>query len=382
MTGSDTLPEPDCAPGAPHPRFATELIGQDEAEAEFLEAFNAGRLHHAWLVTGPQGVGKATLSWRIAQFLLSQPVAPSDGTGLFGESEPKAAASLGTDPDTPLARRMLALSEPRLFLLRRTEAETGGRLSADIRVGDVRALGAFLSLSATDGGRRVVIVDTVDEMNVSAANALLKMLEEPPDDVVMLLVSHQPARLLPTIRSRCRTLRLGRLTPKALARVLSELEGASLDDPAALAELSNGSAGTAIRLSETDGVALYADLLGLVDSGDRADRANAVALSDRLGARNATDRQDVFFLLVEILLSRLARTGAGHPPALDAARNERNVLSRLAPDARAGRLWARVQSDLSQRIGHGRAVNLDPAALILDTILTLIETAGQTMARA
>jgi DNA polymerase-3 subunit delta' len=379
MSSATGLAEPDCAIGAPHPRCARQLIGQDAAQAEFLEVFNTGRLHHAWLLTGPTGVGKATLAWRIARFLLSQPTREDSGPGLFGEPPPAIAETLDTDPETPLSRRIEGLAEPRLFLLRRTETDTGGRLSDDIRVGDVRALGRFFALSAADGGRRVLIVDSIDELNVNAANALLKMLEEPPDNVVMLLISHQPARLLPTIRSRCRTLRLPQLSPQALAEVLRDIDidvGTSAD---ALAELSGGSAGTAIRLSEAGGLALYAELLRIADGGDRA---AIVGLAERAGARGAANLQDVLYLLIDIFLSRLARHGAGQVPLADAAPNERAVLAKLAPTPEAGRTWAALQADLSKRISHGRAVNLDPAALILDTVIKISETAGQTLIRA
>nr|WP_236638303.1 hypothetical protein [Mangrovicoccus ximenensis] len=139
--------------------------------------------------------------------------------GMFGP-EP-VPADLHVDPDHPVARRIAALSEPRLSLLRRPFDEKTGRLKAEIPVDAVRALKRFLSMSAADGGARVVIVDAADEMNTSAANALLKLLEEPPKDTVLILVSHQPGRLLPTIRSRCRVLRLPPLAPWAMAEALA-----------------------------------------------------------------------------------------------------------------------------------------------------------------
>jgi len=197
---SETAPlEADRAPGAPHPRETAVLIGQEAAEREFLEARGAGRLHHAWLISGPRGVGKATLAWRIARFLLTTPVTAD---GRPDASAPPA--SLDSDWNAPVARRVLALSEPRLFLLRRPWDAKAERLRQEITVDEVRKLRSFFGLSVADGGRRVVIVDAADEMNVNAANALLKLLEEPPANTVILLVSHQPSRLLPTIRSRCR----------------------------------------------------------------------------------------------------------------------------------------------------------------------------------
>lgn len=147
------LPEPDRAEGAPHPRDTPRLFGQARAEAAFLDAFNAGRLHHGWLMTGPRGVGKATLAWRIARFLLAT---PDDAGGLFAAPPP---ASLDVDPAHPVARRIAAQSEGRLFALKRGPNDKGDALARDIRVEEVRKMKSFFTLSATDGGRRVAIVD-------------------------------------------------------------------------------------------------------------------------------------------------------------------------------------------------------------------------------
>ena len=172
----ETRPEPDRIEGAPHPRDTASLYGQGVAEARFLEALGSGRMHHAWLITGPRGVGKATLAWRMARVLLTDD--PEPEAGLFGAPEPRT--SLETDPEHPVIRRIMAGSEPRLFHLRRPWDEKGGRLRAEITVDETRGLKSFFGLSAADGGRRVVLVDAAEEMNTSAANAILKLLEEPP----------------------------------------------------------------------------------------------------------------------------------------------------------------------------------------------------------
>ncbi|WP_349291192.1 DNA polymerase III subunit delta', partial [Loktanella sp. SALINAS62] len=170
------LPEPDRIAGAPHPRDARRLIGQDAAVADFLDAFNAGRLHSGWLITGPRGVGKATLAWKIATFLLAQ--RDDAGGGLFGDPPP--VTSLDIDPENPDARLIAAGAHPRLYVLRRPVDDKTGALRADITVDTVRGMKGFFQMSSTDGGRRVVIVDAADEMNRAAANAILKELEEPP----------------------------------------------------------------------------------------------------------------------------------------------------------------------------------------------------------
>ncbi|MGR3548629.1 MAG: DNA polymerase III subunit delta' [Roseovarius sp.] len=373
MSEDGLLPEPDRVEGAPHPRETVQLFGQDAAESEFLDAFNTGRLHHGWLITGPRGVGKATLAWRIARFLLATPLVQEEG--LFGA--PPAPVTLDVSADHPVARRMLALSDPGLFLLRRGPTDKGDRLAAEIRVSEVRKLGNFFALSAADGGRRVVIVDAADDLNTQAANAVLKMLEEPPARTVMLLVSHQPSGLLPTIRSRCRTLRLAPLGPQEIAQALEQAGIAPEGDPVALAELSGGSVGAAVRMLNLGGLKLYSELVSLLESLPRLDRPRALRLAEAAATRGAEERLDLLFSLTDLLLARLARAGAtGHAPRAEAAPGEAALLARLAPDARKGRDWADCAEAIGARARHGRAVNLDPASLVLDTVFRIQQTAG------
>ncbi|MFN3646769.1 MAG: DNA polymerase III subunit delta' [Gemmobacter sp.] len=366
---SDDLPEPDRAPGAPHPRETPVLFGQHRAEAAFLDAYNSGRLHHGWLLTGARGLGKATLAWRIARFLLATPEA--DG-GLFAPPPP---ATLDIAPDHPVARRVAALSESRLFLLRRGPNEKGDALSREITVGEVRKLKSFFALSAADGGRRVAIIDAADELNISAANALLKLLEEPPEKVTMLLVAHQPARLLPTIRSRCRVLALAPLEPADLAQALAAA-GAEGEDPQVLAELAGGSVGAALRVSALEGAELYARLLALMATLPRMDRARALALADGVAGKGNEARFELLLDLIDLFLARLARAGATGTLPPEAAPGEAALLARLAPDPRQARAWAELAQTLSLRVRRGRAVNLDPAALVLDMLLR-IDAAAQ-----
>lgn len=368
----DDQPRPDQAPGAPHPRETQHLFGQASAEGEFLSAYNTGRLHHGWLLTGPEGVGKATLAWRIARFLLATP--PVEDDGLFGAPPPPA--SLDIDPDHPVARRILAGGEPGLASVTRSVNDQG-RLRDQIVVDDIRRLSRFFGLSAADGGRRVVIVDAADEMNTSAANALLKMLEEPPVRTTILLISHQPSRLLPTIRSRCRTLRLMPLGPDDMTAALTQAGADLPENTAALSTLAAGSAGAALRLLSLGGLDQYRRLVALLSTLPRLDRQGALALADAVSGRGAADSFDLLLTLVDILLSRLARTGAtGEPPQPEAAPGEAQVLARLAPDPHKARAWAALASTVGARGRHGQAVNLDPGALVLDTVFKIQETAA------
>lgn len=367
---AEDLPDPNRVEGAPHPRDTGHLIGQSRAEAGFLDAFATGRMHHAWLLSGPRGVGKATLAWRIARFLLAT---PDDEGGLFGA--PATPQGLDVSPDHPVARRIAAQSEPGVFLLRRGPNEKETALSADIRVNDVRKLKSFLHLSATEGGRRVVIVDAADDLNTAAANALLKLLEEPPARVTFLLVAHQPAALLPTIRSRCRDLRLTTLGSADMAAAL-EQAGAQTNAPEALAALSGGSVGEAIRLTNLDGLDQYARLVALMDTLPRLDRPRALILADSVTGKGNDARFDLMLGLVDLFLARLARSGVAGLATAEAAPGEAALLARLAPDAAAARHWAALHQSLGARARHGKAVNLDPAALVMDMVLEITQAAS------
>nr|WP_319949136.1 DNA polymerase III subunit delta' [uncultured Shimia sp.] len=371
---SDTPLQADRVEGAPHPKETQTLIGQAGAERDFLEAFNTHRLHHAWLLTGPLGVGKATLAWRIARFLLATP--PEQDGGLFGDAPP-LHDTLDISPEHPVAHRMLAGSEPGMFSITRSENEKTKKLRDQIVVDDIRKLTHFLTMSATDGGRRVVIVDAADEMNVNAANALLKMLEEPPALTTILLISHQPSRLLPTIRSRCRELRLAPLSSQDMHAALVQA-GAGADEGPALSALSAGSVGEALRLTRLNGLEMYQEIVGIFAHTPLPDRPRAMKLAEKAAARDGSDRFELLLTLFETFLARLARTGAtGAAPTPEAARDEAQVLQRLSPSPHAARAWAQIAQEISARTRHGKAVNLDPAALVLDTVFKISQTAGR-----
>jgi DNA polymerase-3 subunit delta' len=362
----DGIPEPDRIAGAPHPRETAVLYGQGRAEADFLDAFGAGRLHSGWLITGPRGVGKATLAWKIATFLLA-----GQEAGLFGDP------TLVVDRDHPDARLVQVGAHPRLSLIRRPWDDKTKKLKSEITVDAVRNLKSFFHMSAADGGRRVVIVDAADELNRNAANAILKELEEPPANATLLLIAHQPSRLLPTIRSRCRELRCGRLNAADLQAALTQA-GHPADHSESLATLAGGSAGDAIRLLNHDGLPLYAELIKVLNGLPRIDRPAALRLADACAVRGAEVRFGMTLDLIDLFLSRAARAGLMGEPTTQGAAGEARLLARIAPDDRAARAWAQLQQDLTDRSRHGRAVNLDPAALILDMIFKIEETALHT----
>ncbi len=369
MSDAGEQPEPDRVPGHPHPRETRRLFGQEIAEQGFLAAWEDKRLHHAWLLRGPRGIGKATLAYRIARALIA------DGPG---PEQTGAPASLDAPDDCPVATRIRARSEPCLAVLRRSMNEKTGRLRGQIVVDDVRAVRRFLSLSAADGGWRAVIVDAADEMNRSAANALLKVLEEPPARTALLLVAHSPAALLATIRSRCRTLDLRPLGPVELSAALAEAEApVAAEEAGPLALIAGGSVGEALRLTAGGGVALYGRLVALLGGGKGVERSGMMELAELVAGRGAEANYELVARLTLTLIGRLARHAAGRSEA-EADPGEAALMAAVARNRAQAALWAEAAGRVAAATSHARAVNLDPGQTIIDTLLDL----DATLARA
>lgn len=371
-------PRPDQIDGAPHPSQTAQLFGQSRAEADFLDAFTSGRMHSGWLITGPQGVGKATLAWRMAAFLLSQPMVAADD--MFGAPPPPT--SLRVSDENHDLHLLRAGAHPRLFVVRRTMNVTESALQDQItmaalrghKAGQSNKLMEFLHQSAADGGRRVVIIDCADDMNPSVANSILKVLEEPPKNTFFLLVSHQPSRLLPTIRSRCRILRCAMLGAQDVTAALQQAE-IQVDAGDALTALSSGSVGEAIRLTNLCGLTLYSELISLFNGLPNFDRPRALKLADSCTGKPNATRFALTLDLIDKFLARAARAGLEGSPAIQAAQGEALLLSKLSPHDVAARNWAALAQEVSDRTRHGKAVNLDPAALILDTLIKIEQAA-------
>lgn len=372
MADDPIIPEPDRIDDAPHPRQSVHLFGQNGPEQDFIEAFHTGRMHHAWLLTGARGVGKATLAWRIARHLLA-----ATDDGFLAPSRPK---NLDMHPDDPVFRRVAALGEPRLVLCRRPWNEKTKKLSSQITVDEVRKLKSFFTLSAADGGWRVAIADSADDMNTAAANALLKILEEPPEKTAILLVSHQPGRLLPTIRSRCRTLALAPLSPNDLGLALDAAGQEIPPDITQLHQLAEGAPGQALEMVLSGGDELYAQIVDTIGTCPQLDRGKALALADACSGRGAETRYQLTIRLMHFALARLAKSAVTDGGLTEATGGESALHARLAPGPDAARRWAELEQTLSARTAHAVAVNLDPSHVILDTFLQIDAVAAKTTA--
>lgn len=296
---------------APEPRENPDLLGQQRAEQLLLDAVAGGRMPHAWIFAGPAGVGKATLAYRFARFLFTGGAAPKDeGPSLFGDA-PAAQASLAIDPEHPVFRRVAASGHADLLTVERRYDDDKGKTKKDIAVDDVRKIAPFFRLTAAEGGWRVVIVDGAESLNRAGQNALLKILEEPPPNCCLILVTDRPGALLPTVRSRARTLTLDPLDESTVRELLGRWRG-DIDGQAreALARMADGSIGRALALAEADGLDLYADLMGLLATLPRLDVVAAHGFADRLGAASADASYRVAVELIGWWLTRAARYAA------------------------------------------------------------------------
>ncbi|MDB5508931.1 MAG: polymerase subunit delta [Hyphomicrobiales bacterium] len=278
-------PESDRFLDAPHPRNTEALFGHAAAEKTLLKAYRSNRLPHAWIIGGMEGIGKATLAWRFARFVLAHPDPTSESVS--------RAVDLSVPATHPVSRRIAALSHGDVLVSRREWDTKAKKHFTQIRAEEARRIVDLFRKSAAEGGWRVVILDSVDDLNRQSANALLKMIEEPPSKSLFLLVSHRPAHILPTIRSRSRMLHLSPLQPgdilQAMRKAGPPWANASQDDLVAAAERGQGSVRSAMRLLDGKGLVLARRLEGLLDRLPDVDLAGVHDLADTLTGRDATD---------------------------------------------------------------------------------------------
>ena len=358
------------------PRNTREVYGHNGAQLEFLEAHRAGRLHHAWLITGPRGIGKATLAWRFTKFLLHAATASEDDPQGGG-----GVRSLDVPGDHAVARRIAAGSELTVMGIERSRSPKSGRMRRIIPVENVRELQSFFSLTSADGLPLVAVVDSPDEMERHAANAMLKLLEEPPNNAYLFLVSHSPARLLPTIRSRCRRLTCRPLGAGDMTKALEQLELEDAGDNHALINLSEGSVGTAVELAEGEGLQLHARIVELFAGAPGIDRTRMQKLAG--GFEGGTPEIDFEFGMKMMALSvaRLARAGAsGGANPIASGEGESKLFGRLAAKPQAARVWAELHGRFLRAAAESLLTNINPASAIIDMCLEFDRAARRSVA--
>jgi DNA polymerase-3 subunit delta' len=309
----------------PHPREVFDLQGHEGPEAAFEAARARGRLHHAWLLTGPEGVGKATFAYRAARRLLGAPEDPSHGI-------------LGAPPEHPVSRQIIARSHPDILVVQRLGED--GKVRKVIPVDEVRKLSEFFSKSPASSPHRVAIVDAADDLNTNSANALLKTLEEPPARGVLLLVSHSPGRLLPTIRSRCRRLAFSALSLEDAAAFVRARVEVTEEAALRLSRMAGGAPGRALALASAGAIVMDDAARSLLADLPRVDEAATLLLADRF---RGGEGQAQFNLLFERLAERV------HGMATDRAAQGIGALDR----------WAGAWETLQRLPREVEALNLD-----------------------
>lgn len=354
MSQADAIEERPDIDGDFPPRLTRALIGHTRPLQEFVDAAQGGRMPHAWLLCGPQGVGKASFAYLAARAML-ECVQPAQITGLSpaGESDSGRLLETSVHPD--------------LYILKRSYNEKTDKFRSDITVEETRALKKSFTLSAARGGWRVAIIDSIDEMTQNGVNALLKLIEEPPEKCLFLIVCHHPGRVLDTIRSRCRQLHFNALDEGQLQQIVAgKLNAVDPNEAAAAAFLADGSAGRALALSENGGFELYREMVGLMETLPQIDVERLHGFGARFGTRAAPESFGLFTYLFAGWLHRYARsfsTGQAFQPVFEgeAALAARFMGGQL-PLEPAVSLWEKLQHEARAV----EALNLDKKQAVLD----------------
>ncbi len=365
----ETEEAPQAAPEPVSPRANPLLLGHQIAEATLLQAYNSGRLPHAWLIAGPKGIGKATLAYRFARFLFAEGGAQASGGALFAAP----ASSLAIPPSHPVFRQVASGGHPDLLVIERGVDPKRRRQRREIVADEARGVADFLHLTSALGGWRVVIVDGADLMNSHAANSLLKILEEPPRQTVLLLVSDNPGRLLPTIRSRCRTIVLKPLLDDIIIELLQYYRSDILEkERAILIDLAEGSIGRALDLAASDGVGLYQNISRLISGLPKFNSEELHGFADRLARPGAEDSFGLFSELLSLWLARLVTGGLA--PKTSRARPDEPILQGLA-GRRGLDQWVEVWEKLTHLFAQAEGINLDRKQVVLSAFFALAEAA-------
>lgn len=364
------------------------LCGHDAAELELKSAFESGRLPHAWLITGPKGIGKATLAYRFARYVLREskqsieaPLISAD-VSLFGDmpkeetlsSDGNNVSGLYVPPDDPVFKRVAAQAHADLLGIERAwQDDKKKKRKTAIAVDDIRQVNSFLRLTPGEGGWRVIVVDSADEMNANSANALLKVLEEPPARALLMLVSHSPGRLLPTIRSRCRRLSLNPLDEKLVSSLVTRYApDLNKTDTDTLVQLSDGSIGRALELADEGGLEVHGDLMELLGTLPKMNAEKIHKLGDKLARKEAEAAFHTARDLLHGILSQVIRQAATNSDGSSGT----DLNTRLASLATLDR-WLEVWEKVTRLMERADGANLDRKQVILNVFHIL----GQAVVR-
>lgn len=349
-----------------HPRYTTDIYGHAEAERLLLADFNRDKLPGAYLFCGPKGIGKASMAYRFSRFLFATPPPGSDSGGLFGEVLPPIRpASLAVDAEHPAARRVASGAHMNLLLIERSVDEKSKKLRNEIVVEDVRRIHNFLSKSAAEESWRIVLVDTADELNNNAANAMLKWLEEPPERALFILIASNPGKLLPTIRSRCRSVAFQPPGKEEFGRILAARHAVDAEEAESLYFLSGGAPGRALTLHESGMSEIFAELMGLFAAQASPQRLEQFA--EQLSGTRRKDRP--FHEVAAMLLAVLAGIIRAHAGAsLFAPEGKQPVFAALAAKKPLD-YWLDLWEKCAPLLADVERIHLDPRMAVSGVLL-------------
>ena len=361
MSSDILVKEPDVLEGAAHPRFAKELIGHEKAFDTFTKSYESGNLHHAWLISGARGIGKATFAWQlILKLLTEQSILPNSNKNA-GDTRNKVNA----------------LSMHNLFLCRRPFDEKIKRLKKFITVNEIRKVKEFYNLTSAEQEWRITLIDYADELNIPASNALLKILEEPPSKSIFILIANQPDQIAKTIRSRCRQLFLKKLSMAEIEKVLLlsgyESSYGRDDDKLILEIIANGSPGRAITAIRKDGIGIYKAFLEIMIEFPTFDRKKILSQADKV--RNNLERFNFFSSILLLIVSRLAKIRES-VTFVTALPKEKEVVEKISNRQDITIILSDIYIELSKSFLICEELNLDPMNQITNAFLLIEKKLG------
>lgn len=351
----------------PHPRTRVDLLGHEETEASLIERFTHGRLPHALLITGTEGIGKATLAYRFARFVLSEGDSKAEES-LFGEAQ----TNLHMSPQHSIFKRVLAGSHAGLLTIEPVFDERKGEYKKEIGVDEARKIAGFMSLTSAESAWRVVIVDSVDALNRNAANAILKILEEPPQQALLLLISHNPGSVLATIRSRCQALPLRPPEERHFHTIVSSIfPDVTQAQVRALRSLSNESPGIAIRLQSAEGLNIYNSMLEVL-AARHAPLTVIQRFSESVGNGSSAE-WNVLSLLISTLLTRIVRTAGGY--AVEPLNDQEKEVLQSAAASKPLDYWLKLWEKAGSLLADTPRVHLDAKQVISQIFHAMVHVA-------
>ena len=322
--------ETDQTLGTPHPRFSKRVLGQERTGEKFLKAYFNQKLHHAWMITGQKGIGKATLAWRMAKFLIN----------FNSKTNSMGSINLETEIDSSLDSRIESLSEPSIILVRKNFDSKRKKPQTVIKVEDIRNMSESIGFTTPDDKPRVVIIDSIDDLNENATNAFLKVLEEPPQKTYFLLVSHSPLNILSTIRSRCMIVNCDVLQPDIQLEIIGQFPLENKNKLSEAIQLSDGSVGNTVSIIQHQGIHLYESIVRIYEKLDTSNSHKMMALLAKLSNPKNTNIFSLSLHLIDQLYLRMVRMGVHGLLKEEIFSGEFTLLKNLSPNKQKAIQWA------------------------------------------